>query len=63
MPIQCGTGRDFEDALLHEAVRQADADALVTRNESDFRAALLAVYEPRELIAIVQACLADPLDE
>ena len=47
--------RDFEDAVLHEAARQADADALVTRNESDFKAAALAVYEPRELLNIVQA--------
>ena len=54
--------RDFEDAVLHEAARQADADALVTRNESDFRKAVLAVYEPCELINIVQARLADPPD-
>ena len=54
--------RDFEDAVLHEAARQANADALVTRNESDFRKAVLAVYEPRELINIVQARLADPPD-
>jgi len=54
--------RDFEDTVLHEAARQADADALVTRNESDFRKAVLTVYEPRELINIVQARLADPLD-
>ena len=55
--------RDFEDAVLHEAARQADADALVTRNESDFRKAVLTVYEPRELINIVQARLADPPDK
>ena len=55
--------RDFEDAVLHEAARQVDADALVTRNQSDFRTAVLAVYEPRELLSIVQARLADPLDE
>ena len=54
--------RDFEDAVLHEAARQADADALVTRNESDFRKAVLTVYEPRELINIVQARLTDPPD-
>ena len=54
--------RDFEDAVLHEAARQADADALVTRNESDFRKAVLTVYEPRELLNIVQARLADPPD-
>ncbi len=47
--------RDFEDAVLHEAARQADADALVTRNQSDFRTAVLAIYEPRELLNIVQA--------
>ena len=55
--------RDFEDAVLHEAAHQADANALVTRNASDFRTALLAVYEPRELLNIVQARLADPQDE
>ena len=54
--------RDFEDAVLHEAARQADADALVTRNESDFRKAVLTVYEPRELLNIVQVRLADPPD-
>lgn len=47
--------RDFEDAVIHEAARQADADALVTRNQSDFRTAVLAIYEPRELLNIVQA--------
>ena len=44
---------DFEDAVLHEAARQADADALVTRNEKDFKKAVLAVYGPSELINIV----------
>ncbi len=52
--------RDFEDAVIHEAAHQADADALVTRNQSDFRTALLAVYKPRELLNIVQADLGDP---
>ncbi len=68
--------RDFEDAVLHEAAHQADADALVTRNGSDFKAVLLAVYEPRELLNIVQAhhthrtkevrlgrCLIDSIDD
>ncbi len=68
--------RDFEDAVLHEAARQADADALVTRNESDFKTAALPVYEPRELLNIVQArhthrtkevrlgsCLIDSIDD
>jgi len=46
---------DFEDAVLHEAARQVDADAIVTRNERDFRKAKLAVYGPSELINIVIA--------
>ena len=46
---------DFEDAVLHEAARQVDADALVTRNESDFKKAALAVYGPGELINVVVA--------
>lgn len=52
--------RDFEEAVLHQAARQANADALVTRNESHFRKAVLAVYEPHELLNILQARLADP---
>ena len=50
-----GSPQALEDAVLHEAARQADADALVTRNESDFKKAVLAVYGPSELINIVAA--------
>ena len=46
---------DFEDAVLHEAACHVDADALVTRNESDFRKAVLTVYGPNELISILAA--------
>jgi predicted nucleic acid-binding protein len=46
---------DFEDSVLHEAARQVDADALVTRNESDFKKAVLTVYGPNELISILAA--------
>jgi predicted nucleic acid-binding protein len=46
---------DFEDAVLHEAARQVDADALVTRNERDFTKAVLTVYGPDELINMVAA--------
>ncbi len=46
---------DFEDAVLHEAARQVDADALVTRNERDFKKAVLTVYGPGELINMVSA--------
>ena len=46
---------DFEDAVLHEAARHADADALVARNEQDFRKAALPVYNPGELIGMLAA--------
>lgn len=46
---------DFEDAVLHEAAKAAGAHAIVTRNVRDFRAADLPVFEPRELIAAIEA--------
>jgi len=46
--------RDFEDAVLHEAARQADADGIVTRNARDFTAATLDIYTPAELLKAVQ---------
>jgi predicted nucleic acid-binding protein len=45
--------RDFEDAVLHEAARQAGADGIVTRNARDFTAATLSVYSPTELLEAV----------
>ena len=41
---------DFEDAVLHEAARQARADGIVTRNTDDFTAAALTIYTPAELL-------------
>lgn len=37
---------DFEDAVLHEAARQASAQAIVTRNLEDFKKAALPIYSP-----------------
>lgn len=42
--------RDFEDAVLHEAARQAHADGIVTRNTDDFTTATLTIYTPAELL-------------
>lgn len=47
--------RDFEDAVLHEAARHADADGIVTRNRKDFEPASLAVYAPEELLQVLRA--------
>ena len=46
---------DFEDAVLHEAARHDLADALVTRNESDFLKAQLPVYSPAEFLEMIGA--------
>ncbi|MES3629916.1 MAG: PIN domain-containing protein [Longimonas sp.] len=44
---------DFEDAVLHEAARQADAEGIVTRNARDFTAATLSVYDSGELLQVM----------
>ena len=46
---------DFEDAVLHEAARNAGAVAIVTRDGVDFAKATLPVFDPRELLAAVAA--------
>jgi len=45
---------DFEDGVLHEAARQIDAHAIVTRNVGDFERADLPVYTPEELVEILE---------
>ncbi len=40
---------DYEDAVLHEAARQSGAEAIVTRNRSDFANSEIPVYSPEEL--------------
>lgn len=40
---------DFEDAVLHEAAREVDAQGIVTRNPRHFKNATLPVYSPEEL--------------
>lgn len=42
---------DFEDAVLDQAGRLAGAQAIVTRNQQDFRHASLKVLDPDELLA------------
>lgn len=45
--------RDFEDAVQHFAGKQAGINALVTRNQQDFKHAEYPVYSPQELWAIL----------
>lgn len=46
---------DFEDAVLHEAARNAGAAAIVTRDAADFANATVPILDPRELLAAVAA--------
>ncbi len=52
--IALGWG-DFEDAIQVVAATEANADYLVTRNASDFRASPVPVVSPSELLAILRA--------
>ena len=44
---------DYEDAVLHEAARIAEAEGIVTRNGADFKEATLPVFAPMELMAAI----------
>lgn len=44
---------DFEDAVIHEAAREASVEAIVTRDLGDFDRADLTVYSPTELLAVL----------
>jgi predicted nucleic acid-binding protein len=46
---------DFEDAVIHEAARQAGAAAIVTRDGSGFARSELPVFSPAELLAALRA--------
>jgi hypothetical protein len=46
---------DFEDAVLHEAGRLAGTQAIVTRDPSGFFTAILHVYDPETLDAVLDA--------
>jgi predicted nucleic acid-binding protein len=46
---------DFEDAVVHEAARNAGAAAIVTRDGDDFAAATLPIFDPQELLAAIVA--------
>jgi predicted nucleic acid-binding protein len=46
---------DFEDAVVHEAAREAGAAAIVTRDIVGFARSGLPVFSPAELLAAVRA--------
>jgi predicted nucleic acid-binding protein len=48
------TFSDFEDSVLYEAGRAVGIDAIVTRNQDDFRDSAVPVMSPAELNAVLQ---------
>jgi predicted nucleic acid-binding protein len=46
---------DFEDAVIHEAALQAEAQGIVTRNIADFKGASIPLYSPEELSKMLRA--------
>ena len=47
--------RDFEDAVSHEAARQAGVECIVTRNIRDFKGSQIPVYSPSHLVRTLVA--------
>jgi predicted nucleic acid-binding protein len=47
--------RDYEDAVLHEAALAIGAEAIITRNVSDFKKAKIAVYTPNQFIELLRS--------
>jgi len=45
---------DFEDAVIHEAACHVGADAIVTRNQKDFKKSRIPVYSSEEMAKILQ---------
>ena len=45
---------DFEDAVLYESAKQAEADILVTRNIRDFKNAAIPIMSSPEVLARLQ---------
>ena len=44
---------DFEDAVIHEAACHIGADAIVTRNQKDFKKSGIPVYSSEEMAKIL----------
>jgi predicted nucleic acid-binding protein len=47
--------RDFEDAVSHEAARQAGVECLVTRNIRHFKGSQIPVYSPSDLVRALES--------
>lgn len=48
---------DFEDAVIHESAIAQDIEAIVTRNLKDYKYSKIPVYDPDELLALLDASI------
>lgn len=46
---------DFEDAVIHEAACHVGAEAIITRNQKDFKKSCISVYTSEEMARILAA--------
>ena len=46
---------DFEDAVIHEAACHVGAEAIVTRNQKDFKKSVIPVYSSEEMVKLLAA--------
>ncbi|MDA1055411.1 MAG: PIN domain-containing protein [Planctomycetota bacterium] len=46
---------DFEDAVLEQSARLVSADAITTRNLTDFKKSSVTAFDPPELLSAVEA--------
>lgn len=44
---------DFEDAVIHEAACHIGVDAIITRNQKDFKKSRISVYSSEEMVKIL----------
>jgi hypothetical protein len=45
-----GDFADFEDAVIFEAARHVDAQAIITRNTRDFKKSVIPIHSPLEML-------------
>ena len=45
---------DYEDAVVYQSALGVNADGIVSRNGADFRKSTIAVYSPKELLAVIE---------
>ena len=46
--------KDYEDAVINESCLQSGVEAIVTRNEKDFKNSTLKILDPGELLQMIR---------